>query len=156
VGTGKTVSVSGITLSGPAAANYILTTTTATTTANTDKRMLTVTATASDKLYDDTPATTVMLADNRVASDSLTLSYTSAAFANRNAGNGKTVAVSGIPVGGTDAGNYSLASSRATTTANITARSLTTGVTSSDKVYDGTTAATLPWSAPRKLVQRIW
>jgi len=39
-------------------------------------------------------------------------------------------------------GNYTLASSTATTTANITAVPLTPTVTALNKVYDGTTAAT--------------
>ena len=47
---------------------------------------------------------------------------------------------------GTDAGNYIVAAP--TTTADITAATLTvTGITASNKVYDGTTDATLDTSA---------
>ena len=48
------------------------------------------------------------LSDDRVSGDSLTLSYTSASFSDKNAGTGKTVSVSGISVSGTDSGNYTL------------------------------------------------
>src|SRR4029077_10217811 len=56
--------------------------------------------------------------------------------------NGKTVTVAGLTITGTDAANYSL--TQPTTTANITAKPLTvTGITANNKVYDGTTTATL-------------
>src|SRR5262249_48364183 len=81
--------------------------------------------------------------DNRVSGDALTLSYGAATFADKNVAAGKSVAVSGIGVSGTDAGNYQLAATTAPTTASITAKSLTGTVTASNKVYDGTTTATI-------------
>src|SRR5204863_4125243 len=39
-------------------------------------------------------------------------------------------------------GNYTLASTTATTTANLTALALTATVTAANKIYDGTTSAT--------------
>ena len=69
-------------------------------------------------------------------------------FATKDVGTGKTVTVSGLSLTGADAGNYIL--TPPTTTANITAATLTvTGITASDKVYDGTTDATLDTAAPR-------
>ena len=63
-------------------------------------------------------------------------------FDTKDVGTGKTVTVSGLSLTGADAGNYIL--TPPTTTANITAATLTvTGITASDKVYDGTTDATL-------------
>ena len=53
-----------------------------------------------------------------------------------------TVTVSGIVLSGAAAANYVLASPTATTTANITAVSLTAAVAAANKVYDGTTATT--------------
>ena len=85
-----------------------------------NKRNLTVTATGIDKVYDGTTAATVTLGDNRVAGDTLTVGYTSAAFDNENVGTGKTVNVSGISVSGEDSGNYTLTNTTAVTTANIT------------------------------------
>jgi YDG domain/MBG domain (YGX type) len=123
VGTSKTVSLSGISISGADAANYTFNTT-ATTTANISARSLTVTATGVNKVYDGTTSASVTLSDNRVAGDSLTDSYTSASFADKNVGTGKTVSVTGISISGGDAGNYSLQNTTVTTTANITQASL--------------------------------
>ena len=141
VGNGKTVTVAGTSISGTDAANYTLTATSATTTADITPRSLTVTATAQDKVYDGTTTATVTLSDDRVAGDLFTDADadTSANFADKNVGNGKTVTVAGISITGVDAGNYTLAGTTATTTANITPRTLTITATAQDKVYDGTT-----------------
>jgi hypothetical protein len=56
-------------------------------------------------------------------------------------GTGKLVSVSGISISGTDAGNYSLASTTASTTANITPAPLTIKATTNTKIYNGTTSA---------------
>ena len=143
VGTGKAVAVAGITITGPDAGNYSLASTTATTTANITPMALTVSATGVDKVYDGTTADSVTLTDNRVAGDALNDADTSAAFTDKNAGNGKVVAVSGIAITGPDAGNYSLTSTTASTTANITPRTLTVSATGINKVYDGTSADTV-------------
>src|SRR5262249_8783690 len=104
---------------------------------------LSVSATGANKLYDATTTATVSLTDNRLAGDSLTSSYTSASFANKNVGTAKAVSVSGIALSGTDAANYS-ANNTASATADITAKGLTvSGVTAADKVYDATTTATI-------------
>src|SRR6185436_14445859 len=108
-------------------------------------RSLTVSATGVNKVYDGTTAATVTLSDNRIAGDVLTTSYTSAAFADKNVGTGKTVSVSGISISGPDAGNYTF-NTTASTTANITARALTITATGVNKTYDGTTAATVTLS----------
>ncbi|RSZ59200.1 filamentous hemagglutinin N-terminal domain-containing protein [Massilia atriviolacea] len=141
-GNGKTVTVSGIGMSGLDAANYTLASTSASTSASITPRSLTVTASGGNKVYDGSAAATVTLNDNRVGSDELALGG-SAAFADKHAGNGKTVTVSGLALSGADAGNYTLASPSATGTANITPRTLTVGATGIDKEYDRTTAATV-------------
>ena len=140
VGNGKTVTISGLALTGTDANKYTLSSTTATATANITARSLTVTATGVNKVYDGTTAATVTLSDNRVAGDVFTASYTTATFANKNVGNGKTISVSGISIGGPDAGNYTF-NTTATATANITAKDVTASITAADKVYDGTTDA---------------
>src|SRR5207302_7764720 len=58
VGTGKTVTVTGITLSGAAAGNYTLASTTATTTAAITAVPLTATVTTATKIYNGTTAAT--------------------------------------------------------------------------------------------------
>ena len=141
-GTAKTVTATGLSLSGTAAGNYQLASTSATTTANITVRSLSVSAAGVNKAYDGTSTATVTLSDNRVTGDSLTTSYSGASFANKNAGTAKPISISGITVSGTDAGNYS-ANSTASTTADISARALSVTATGSNKVYDGTTSATV-------------
>src|SRR5207244_9970431 len=109
VANGKAVSVSGITIGGGDAGNYHLTNTTGSATADITARELHVTATGVNREYDTTAAATVTLADDEVAGDHVTPSYTSAAFADKNVGTGKAVSVSGISISGADAGNYHLA-----------------------------------------------
>src|SRR5439155_25382354 len=128
---------------------YQLASTSATTTADITARSLTVSATGVNKVYDRTSSATVTLSDNRVAGDSLTDAYTSASFPDKNIGTGKTVNVSGITLSGTDAANYQLSSTTASTSANITARTLTVSATGNNKVYDGTTSAIVTLSDNR-------
>jgi hypothetical protein len=141
VGNGKAVTVTGIALEGADAGNYTLAATTAGATAAITPRALTASAAGIDKVYDGLATATVTLGDNRVAGDALSLGSTGAAFGDKNAGNGKTVSVSGIALGGADAANYTLSSSTASTTASITPRALHASATASGKVYDGQTAA---------------
>ncbi len=143
VGTGKTVTATGLSLTGADAGNYTVNTT-ATATANITARALTITATAQNKEYDGNTNATVELASNKLSGDQLTLASAPAVFADKNVGEGKTVTVDGITIGGTDAANYTLSNTTTTTTAGITAKALTlTGVTAENKVYDATTTATL-------------
>ncbi len=142
-GNGKTVSVSGIALSGQDAGNYALASTTGTTSADILKRSLTASATGLNKTYDGGSAANVVLGDDRIAGDVLSLSAGSASFTDKNAGIGKTVTVTGIALGGQDAGNYTLDSTTAVTQADIAKRLLTVGATGVDKVYDGSAAATV-------------
>ena len=140
-GTGKVVTVSGITVTGTDAGNYSLTTTSATTSAEITAKSITVGATATNKEYDGTRAAAVSLTDDRISGDVLTVDKTSSLFDTKDAGTGKVVTVSGITVTGTDAGNYSLTTTSATTSAEITAKSITVGATATNKEYDGTRAA---------------
>ena len=71
-----------------------------------------------------------------ISGDSVDFSHGSASFDNRNAGIAKTVALAGVVLGGTEAGNYSIAST-ATTVADITPKALTlSGLDAQSKVYD--------------------
>lgn len=149
-GTGKSVTFNGISITGTDAGNYLLANTTVSGTANITPRTLAVSAVGVDKPYDGLPSATVTLTDNRVVGDILTISHT-AAFNDKNVGMGKPVTVSVLPITGTDAANYMLESTTATTTANISSVGLAaltiTGVTVNSKVYDGTTTATLNTTA---------
>ena len=104
--------------------------------------------TALDKIYDGTTAATLNTGGAQlqglVAGDAVALntSATAGEFANRNVGNW-TVTASGLGLSGVEAGNYTLTQPTGLA-ANITPKALTvSGVTALDKIYDGTTAATL-------------
>src|SRR5204863_5637 len=104
-GVAKTVTVSGISVTGTDAGNYTLVTT-GLTTADITPLALHVTATADDKVYDGTDAAAVVLHDDRVPGDSLSTADTSATFSDKNVATNKTVTVSGISISGPDAANY--------------------------------------------------
>jgi len=148
VGTAKPVTVSGISITGTDATNYSAPNATANTTANITQRVLTVTATGVNKVYDATTSATVNLTDNRVAGDVLNDAYTTAAFANKNVGAAKTVSVSGVNVTGADVANYTF-NSTATASADITQRSLNVTAVGIDKTYDGNNSATVTLSDNR-------
>ena len=82
---------------------------------------LTPAITASGKCYDGnvTAALTSQTLTGIIAPEVVTLSVTSSVFDNATAGPGKTVTASGLSLGGAGASNYTLASSTATTTADI-------------------------------------
>ena len=147
VGTGKTVNVSGLSLSGSGAGNYTLTQPAGLTAEITAKALTVTGLSAQSKVYDG--ATTATLSGTGtlvgvVTGDTVTLSGTPAGtFASAGVGTGKTVNVSGLSLSGGGAGNYTL-TQPAGLTADITSKTLTiTGLTAQSKVYDGTTAATL-------------
>jgi hypothetical protein len=144
VATGKTINVTSIALaSGADIGNYTLANTTATATANITAKALTASYTGVNKVYDRTTTATVTgSSSDMVSGDVLTYSQT-AAFDNKNVATGKAVSVSGITLGGSDAGNYSLQNTTATTTANVTAKSLTASYTAADKTYDGSTSVSV-------------
>ncbi|MFZ2593937.1 MAG: YDG domain-containing protein [Minisyncoccia bacterium] len=110
---------------------------------------LTVTATGMNKVYDATTAATVTLSDDRVLGDVLTATYAGATFNNKNVGVAKPVSVTGIAISGTDAPNYVLALTTASTTADITPKNLTIVPTTPGKVYDATTGATVTYTDNR-------
>lgn len=122
-GTNKLVSVSGISLSGADAANYMLDASPVTTTANITPRILTLNAAAQNKVYNGLTAATVSLSDNHLAGDVLTVSG-NGNFADKNVGNNKLVTVSGISLSGTDAGNYRLDAAPVTDLASISPASV--------------------------------
>jgi hypothetical protein len=145
VGTGKTVTVSGISITGGADANnYTLAATTTSTTANITALGITGSFTVSSKVYDGNTSASILTRSlsGTIAGDAISLDGGTATFDTKNGRHGKTVTGTGFTLGGGDAGNYTL-TSVATTTANITALAITGSITAANKVYDGTTAATI-------------
>jgi len=163
VASGVNVFVSGFTLGGAQAANYVLSSSDLLT-ANITAKTLTVSGvSAGNKIYDGTTSAalsgTAALQATEAAGagatsdgkpytgDTLTLNGSmSGAFSDKNAGTGKTITVTGLTLGGTQAGDYALGG--LAVTANITAKALTiSGVTAGNKTYDGTTTAPLGGTA---------
>ena len=104
--------------------------------------------TASNKVYDGTLAAalsgTATLNVNELSNNTQDVAFAgtgSAHFLDKNTGLSKPVVVTGISLTGADISNYSIDTFLI---ANITARPTTiTGVTASDKIYDGNTSAVL-------------
>jgi trimeric autotransporter adhesin len=149
-GSGKTVTVSGLFVTGADIGNYILGDVTAL--ADISAATLMVDGiTGVGKTYD---GTTDAELDTSGASlltvfsgDDVTLDTSGAlgTFDTKDVGMGINVTVSGLALAGADAGNYIL--TQPTTSADITAATLTvTGLTVASKAYDGTTDATLDTS----------
>ncbi len=156
VGTGKTVTVSGYSLSGSDAGNYSLSDADAaiTVTADITAKALSVAGlSAANKVYDGGRDASVsgdatLVSGGVIDGDTVTLAVgnRSGVFDNKNVGTGKTVTVSGYSLSGSDAGNYSL--SGVTVTADITAKALTvTSLSVANKVYDGNRTASLSGTA---------
>ncbi len=151
-GTGKTVSVSGLTLGGANAADYQLAATTASGSVGTITRYtLTPGLTgAVNKTYDTTDAATLGAGNytlsSALGSDAITLNNpTAGTYDTIHAGTGKTVSVSGLTLGGANAADYQLAATTASgNVGTITRYTLTPGLTGTiSKTYDTTNAATL-------------
>lgn len=131
-GSGKSVSIAGVTLSGADAGNYTLSLP-ATAMASILRRAITATVTAASKTYDGTVATTGSVTLSGVlAGDVVGTSGTSFAFADANAGTGKRVNVTGTVLTGADAGNYSL-TVPATVMADILRRAVTIAISDARK-----------------------
>jgi hypothetical protein len=150
VGTGINVTVSGLTLSGAGAGNYVVGPTT--TTANITAATVFVTGiTAANKPYDGTTSAVLLTGDAAllgvVPGDTVSLDTADAVgtFASPNIANDIAVTISGLTLTGADAGNYTLV--QPTTTADITVGNVTvTGITASNQIYDGSASATLDTS----------
>lgn len=114
VGTDKAVTVTGLGLSGADAGNYQLVNASEPTATITRLALTASGIRAFDKVFDGSTAVTIDASGATVAGvvagDVVTLdaSGASGAVATPDAGAGKTVTVSGLVLGGADAGNYSV------------------------------------------------
>ena len=150
-GTGKAITVSGAQLADGTglASNYTVGNPTDVTANINQATISSVTNVVADsKVYDGgtsaTFATATATFNGMVSGDSLAIGATKAAFSDKNAGTGKAVTISSLTLGGLDAANYTLASTTATGTGSITPKALTiTGMSAVNKIYDGSTKATL-------------
>ena len=118
VGTNKPITTSGFVLTGADAMDYTLEQPTGLA-ASITPAPLTVTATGVNKVYNGSSAATVVLSDNAIPGDSLTLTSTNS-FQDPSVGNGKYISVSDITVSGANAVDYTLVDPSTSTFANIT------------------------------------
>jgi hypothetical protein len=151
VGT-QTVTLSGadIALSGADAGNYTLDSVDTATAAIIAKELTVADGSAANKPYDGTTdadvdftgASLVGVVDI-VGTEDVTLDASGAtgAFVSADAGIGIDVTVDGLALGGADLGNYTL--TQPTLSADITPAELTVSATGHNKVYNGTTAASV-------------
>ena len=142
-GTAKVVTVAGSTLSGAKSGNYSLTEVSGLS-ADITAKSISVTAAAKSKVYGSSDPALTYTASTLYSGDSYTGNLARAA--------GDTVGSYAINQGGlTAGGNYSITFTGANLT--VTKKPLTiTGTTASDKVYDGTIAATVTGSTLTGLV----
>ena len=133
----KAVTVGGLSLGGADAGNYTVTNGSGLT-VNIAQRALVPTLAITDKVYDGDTGARITLTDNRVAGDALTLTAAAANYADRNAGTGIAVSVTGLSATGTDAANYLLSTTSFTTSANINRAPLTVAAQAQSKVYGNT------------------
>jgi filamentous hemagglutinin family protein len=134
-GVAKTVTITGLALTGKDAGNYAFDSTLVTN-ASIRPRALAVSVQGGDKIYDGHTNATVALADNLIEGDLFNLGYGRASFADSTAGANKVVAVTGITASGADAGNYVFDTS-ATTTAGIARQPLIIAANGDSKSFDG-------------------
>ena len=126
VGAGKTVTVSGVGVNdGNGGLNYAVTQLNNAGSSITPASLAAVTGiTAANKTADGTTSATLDTSSagftGKFAGDALKVATAVGAFADPHVGSGKSVNISGIALGGADAGNYLLLNNSATTTADIT------------------------------------
>jgi filamentous hemagglutinin family protein len=137
VGTNKSVTTA-MGIAGTDAGNYTLVQP-ANVFADITSKLIHVDANGVNKVYDGSTASGATLSSqDLLGTDQVTFSATSNLFDTRDVGTGKAVSVNGITANGVDAGNYTLANTSATTTANITPFIINLTGT---RVYNGTTTA---------------
>jgi hypothetical protein len=144
------VTIDSITFGGTDAGNYEIANNLSTLTADiTPASISTITGiTAENKVYDRTTNATLDTSGvsftGLIGSDVLNVATSTGNFDNWNVGTGKTVNITGLTLGGTDANNYTLAEATASTTADITKKQVTLDLQgAATKVYDGTTSLSL-------------
>ena len=118
------------------------------------QKAVTVTGiTVSNKTYDGTTTATFVYSnvsfEGIESGDNLTVTATGA-FDEASAGADKNVTITGLTLGGTSVGNYQLATTgnQGNASATISPKAVTvSGITASNKTYDGNTTATLNYGS---------
>ncbi|MER2998157.1 MBG domain-containing protein [Pontibacter populi] len=131
-GQGKTVTAN-VTISNT---NYSLSNTSASTTANITAKDITGSFTAANKEYDGNETANIngLSLAGVISPDEVGLTDGTATFADKNAGTGKTVTLTGASLSGADKDNYNL-TSVSTTTASISRKPASVSPSANSKVY---------------------
>ena len=148
-GAGKAVSIGSVALGGADAGNYAVTDASGATVSIVPRPITSTGVAGVDRTYDGTTAVAVDAGgaslNNTIAGDSISIVATSATgtMADKNAGAGKAVTVTGLGLGGSDAANYGLTDA-SNATVNIAKLVLSsTGITATDRVFNGGTSVAL-------------
>ncbi len=142
IGSAKSVTVTGYTVTGAQASNYTVTQPLGLTADVTAKNLTVAGAAASDKVYDASTSATPVLGSATlvgvIEGDTVTLVKTAATgtFANANVGQAKPVQLAGLTLGGTDGTNYTV--TQPATTASITPAPVSVAISNLSHTYDGT------------------
>lgn len=113
VGPAKTITANNFVVTGSVKQYYNLTNTTATTTGTITAKALTASAAPVTKVYDGAATATLSFsalnsAAGLVGTDDVALTYTSAAYNDKNVANGKAITITGLSLTGTERNNYAL------------------------------------------------
>ncbi len=142
VGNGKTVTATGLVLSGADTGNYQLASATATATANITPAPLTITAASESRTYDGTTAAAATPAVAGLKGTD-TVTGLSETFNNKDVGTGKALSVAtGYTINDGNGGKDYTVTDVASTGGTIHAAPLTITAASESRTYDGTTAST--------------
>ena len=140
-GSGKTVTLSGYSLTGSKAGNYQLAASSVKLTNRTiTPKSLTVSATASGKTYDGTTSCTTgsYTLSGLLAADNSYVALSGGAwnYSDKNAGSGRSVTYSGYSLSGTKSGNYSLSNTSVTSTSGYTISKAPLTITADNKTIN--------------------
>ncbi|HEY0054967.1 MAG TPA: MBG domain-containing protein, partial [Pedobacter sp.] len=143
VGTAKTVSVTGLAISGSNASNYALSSASASAAIGSiTQKQLTASLTGSvTKVYDGASAATLAssnyLLSGVVGTDAVSLNNpASGTFDSQDVGTAKTVSVTGLAISGSNASNYALSSASASAAiGSITQKAITVTADGKSKTY---------------------
>ncbi len=149
VGVNKSVTISGLSLSGSDASNYTISDNSGAAADITRLGISAININASDRVYDATTSANIdtgsAALSGKVSGDDLALNVASASgsFADKHVATNKAITISGLALTGSDAGNYTV-TDNSNATASISALGITAiNITANDKVYDGNTTASL-------------
>jgi hypothetical protein len=97
----------------------------------------------NNKVYDGGTGASLSLQGNPAEGGQVQLQVGSANFADKSVGQAKNVTFTGTQLGGLDANRFALIPSTGNTLANITPRALSVSASGSNKVYDGSSSASV-------------